>query len=190
MRIGLFGGSFNPAHEGHRLVAEQSLQRLRLDALWVLVTPGNPLKSHDDLRPLGERMAATKAIMAHPAITVTDIEAQLGFRYTYETVRFLRRRLFDRRLVWIMGADSMLHFHRWENWQEIAEGLPMAIYVRPGASRLAPTSRAARRYAHYRVAQEDASSLADRSPPAWVYLTGTSSTQSSTAIRNQRQTAT
>lgn len=131
MRIGLFGGSFNPPHEGHRLVALQALKRLRLDAVWLLVSPGNPLKDHDELAPLADRVAAARRLMAHPRLRVTGFEAAHGFSYTYETLRFLLAARPGVRFVWIMGADNLTQFHHWERWPAIARMMPMAIYVRP-----------------------------------------------------------
>lgn len=183
MRIGLFGGSFNPVHEGHVLVAEETLRRLELDALWVLVTPGNPLKNHGDLAPLADRVRAARAAMRHPAIRVTGFEAAHGFSYSWQTIRFLTQSLKDRRFVWIMGADNMVDFHRWERWRDIAAMVPMAVYVRPGSSRRAPVSRAATNLARYRVDEADAGRLASLPPPAWVYLHGLMSPLSSSAIR-------
>lgn len=183
MRIGLYGGSFNPVHGGHVLVAEQALRRLRLDALWVLVTPGNPLKDRTKLAPLATRVREARAAMDNKAIRVTGFEAARGFSYSYETVRHLKARLPGRRLVWIMGADNLAHFHRWERWRDIAAMVPMAIYVRPGATPSALASPAARALARYRIEESDAASLATRPPPAWVYLHGLASPLSSSAIR-------
>jgi nicotinate-nucleotide adenylyltransferase len=183
MRIGLFGGSFNPAHEGHRLVAEQTLQRLQLDALWVLVTPGNPLKDQSELSPLAERVEATRQVLDHPRIRVTGFEAAHGFTYSWQTVMFLKKTLKDRHFVWIMGADNLVNFHHWERWREIAAMLPIAVYVRPGSSRRATASLAATALAKYRVDEADAGRLAMLKPPAWVYLHGLTSALSSSAIR-------
>lgn len=183
MRIGLFGGSFNPAHEGHRLVAEQTLQRLQLDALWVLVTPGNPLKDQSELSPLAERVKATRQVLDHPRIRVTGFEAAHGFTYSWQTVMFLKKTLKDRHFVWIMGADNLVNFHHWERWREIAAMLPIAVYVRPGSSRRATASLAATALAKYRVDEADAGRLAMLKPPAWVYLHGLTSALSSSAIR-------
>jgi nicotinate-nucleotide adenylyltransferase len=188
MRIGLFGGSFNPAHEGHRLVALQCLRRLELDALWLLVSPGNPLKPLGDLAPLSERVRQARQIVAHPRIRVTGFEAEHGFRYTYDTLRFLNDTLPGRRFVWIMGADNMLGFHRWDRWQDIAGLMPIAVYVRPGSSRIAPSSRAALALNRYRLEESDAPRLADCEPPAWVYLHGLMSGLSSSDIRAGRHT--
>lgn len=187
MRIGLFGGSFNPIHQGHVLVMEETLRRLELDALWVLVTPGNPLKSHSELAPLPERVEAARAMIANPRIRVTGFEAEKGFRYTWQTVRFLARSLPDRHFVWIMGADSLADFHRWERWQDIAATLPIAVYARPGSSRRALASRVALALADRQIDQEDASILAGLEAPAWVYLHGRQSSLSSSAIRAARR---
>jgi len=183
MRIGLFGGSFNPPHDGHRLVARQTLIRLELDAVWWLVTPGNPLKDHGDLKPLGERIAAARAIIDHPRVHVTGFEAARGFTYSHATIAWLTRTLADRRFVWIMGADNLFGFHRWERWRQIARLVPMAVYVRPGSSRRAPFSHAATALARYRIEESDAPLLASLRPPAWVYLNGIMSELSSTALR-------
>lgn len=189
MRIGLFGGSFNPPHDGHRLVALQCLKRLQLDALWILVTPGNPLKDHRELAPLGERVAATREVMDHPRIAVTGFEAAHSFRYTYETVSFLTTTCEAVKFVWIMGADSLNDFDRWERWEQIAATLPIAVYARPGANFRATFSKAAVALRASRIPEEAAETLADRRPPAWVYLRGVMSAQSSTAIRASRKTA-
>ena len=187
MRIGLFGGSFNPIHEGHALVIEETMRRLALDALWVLVTPGNPLKNHDDLAPLTERVAAARTLLADPRVKVTGFEAAHGFTYSWQTIRFLTTALPDRRFVWIMGADNLVDFHRWERWRDIAAMVPMAIYVRPGSGRRAPISQAASALARWRIDEDDAGRLASLPPPAWVYLHGRQSPLSSSAIRARRQ---
>ncbi|MCW5720823.1 MAG: nicotinate-nucleotide adenylyltransferase [Devosia sp.] len=186
MRIGLFGGSFNPIHAGHILVMEQTLRRLALDALWVLVTPGNPLKSHGELAPLADRVAAARRAIGNPRIRVTGFEAARGFTYTWQTVRFLTTALPDRHFVWIMGADSLADFHRWERWEDIAGTIPLAVYVRPGAARSALASRAATALAHAQIDEEDAPLLARRPAPAWVFLRGRQSTLSSRAIRARK----
>jgi nicotinate-nucleotide adenylyltransferase len=188
MRIGLFGGSFNPPHEGHLLVAEEALRRLELDRVFVLVSPGNPLKNHRELAPLAERVTAARALIRHPGISVTGFEAEHGFAYSWQTLAYLRRTLADRKLVWIMGADNLVDFHHWERWRDIAQTMPICVYVRPGSERIATGSRAARALARFRLTEADAPTLPDRSPPAWVYLTGRSSAQSSSALRSKRRT--
>ncbi len=183
MRIGLFGGSFNPPHEGHRLVALQCLKRLRLDRVWVLVSPGNPLKDHANLAPLADRLAMTRKVMNDPRLDVTDFEAAHGFAYTYETVRYLTEAHPQTRFVWIMGADSLLNFDHWEHWREIARRVPMAVYARPGALFRATRAPAAVALEAARLPEDKAASLAESAPPAWVYLRGIMSAASSTAIR-------
>ncbi len=186
MRIGLFGGSFNPAHEGHRLVALQCLRRLALDRVWLLVSPGNPLKDHAELAPLADRVAATEALMDHPQLDVTGFEAAHDFRYTWQTLDWLVAAEPGVSFVWIMGADSLASFDRWERWQDIARTLPMAVYARPGTTLRATRSRAAVALARFRLPEDKAAVLAESPPPAWVYLRGIMSAQSSTAIRTAR----
>lgn len=183
MRIGLFGGSFNPPHEGHRLVALQCLKRLQLDKVWVLVSPGNPLKDHSVLAPLEERVDATVKLMDDARLAVTAFEAERGFAYSYETVRFLTASHPGSRFVWIMGADSLATFDRWERWEEIARLVPLAVYARPGVGLRATRSPAATALAASRLPEASAPALADAAPPAWVYLHGITSNASSTAIR-------
>ncbi len=186
MRIGLFGGSFNPAHEGHRLVAVQCLKRLALDRVWIMVSPGNPLKDHSELAPLADRIAATRQVMNHPQLDVTGFEAAHQFRYTYQTLDYLVASEPRVNFVWIMGADSLMGFDRWERWEEIARTMPLAVYARPGATFRATRSKAAIALEEYRLPEDKAAVLADSAPPAWVYLRGVMSTQSSTAIRKAR----
>jgi nicotinate-nucleotide adenylyltransferase len=182
-RIGLYGGSFNPPHAGHRHVALVALRRLALDTVWFLVTPGNPLKDHDGLAPLAERLAATRRVAAHPRLAVTGVEAELGCDLTYDTLRALTARLPGLRLVWIMGGDNLASFHRWHRWRDIAALAPMAIIDRPGSAHAALNAPAALALARFRVPEVEAPSLAGREPPAWVYLHGRRSALSSTALR-------
>lgn len=186
MRIGLFGGSFNPAHEGHRLVALQCLRRLRLDRVWLLVSPGNPLKDNDALPSLADRVRATRELMRHPDIEVTGFEAEHGFRYTYDTIRYLTESRRGTRFVWIMGADNLVQFDQWERWRDIANCIPIAVYARPGSTRRATASPAALTLRSRRIPEAEAETLAGREPPVWVYLHGVTSPQSSTAIRTRR----
>jgi nicotinate-nucleotide adenylyltransferase len=183
MRIGLFGGSFNPPHEGHRLVSQQVLTKLGLDAVWWLVSPGNPLKDNSNLAPLEQRVIAARELIDLPNVHATGFEAAHGFRYTYDTLHYLKNRLKGRHLVWIMGADNLAGFHHWERWRDIANLMPMAVYVRPGTSLKAPTSPAAIALSHRRIDESDARQLPFMQAPAWVYLRGLMSTLSSTQIR-------
>jgi len=183
MRIGLFGGSFNPPHEGHVLVSRIALARLRLDRLWWLVTPGNPLKETAGLAPLETRMSACRNLAAHPRIAVSGVEAEIQTRYTYDTLRFLCARCPGVRFVWIMGADNLLHFHRWRHWREIAQLVPMAVIDRPGATLNSGGSVSAQFFSRSRILEKDAGLLATMRPPALVYLHGRRTSQSSTALR-------
>lgn len=187
LRIGLFGGSFNPPHEGHLLVARTALTRLHLDRIWWLVTPGNPLKETAGLPSQAERMAACRALIGHdPRIVITGIEAAIGTRYTQETIAFLTRRAPGVRFVWLMGADNLASFHRWQKWREIAGMVPMAIIDRPGSTLRAVASPAGRLLARHRLPEREASRLAEAPPPAWVFLHGPRSDQSSTRLRRMK----
>ena len=143
MRIGLLGGSFNPPHEGHALVTRIALTRLGLDRVWWLVTPGNPLKSQADLAALKARVDAARRLVGGPRVAVTDIEAHIGARYTYDTLAWLTRRAPGVRFVWIMGADNLRQFHLWRHWRDIADLVPIAVVDRPGSTLRAMSSRAA-----------------------------------------------
>ena len=140
MRIGLFGGSFDPPHDGHRAVSLEALKRLGLDQVWWLVSPQNPLKPHAPA-DLGRRIAAARALANHPRIKVTGIEASLGTTYTADTLRKLQERLPGVRLVWMMGADNLASFHRWRDWQGIAADVPIAVFNRPGLALRRPCRR-------------------------------------------------
>ena len=186
MRIGLFGGSFNPPHEGHRRVSEYVLKRARLDRIWWLVTPGNPLKDHGELAPLDERIAACRAVARHPDIVVTALEARLAVRYTADTLANLTRLRPRAKFVWIMGADNLASFHRWQDWRRIAATVPIIVVDRPGSSLSLLSARAAIALARWRVAEEDVGRIADMTPPAWTFLHGPRLALSSTAIRAAR----
>ena len=182
-RIGLFGGSFNPIHDGHRLVAEQCLKRLGLDAVWLLVSPGNPLKDHSELSSLEARVEAARRMVAHPRIFATGLEAQRDFHFTVDTLEWLASVCPGVHFVWIMGADNLMQFDRWERWRDIAALMPIAVYARPGSTLRATASPAATALRQSRIPETEAESLALRTAPAWVYLHGMMSTQSSSAIR-------
>ncbi|MEI8394867.1 MAG: nicotinate-nucleotide adenylyltransferase [Rhodospirillaceae bacterium] len=183
-RIGLFGGSFNPAHDGHRAMSLFALQALHLDQVWWLVSPQNPLKSTCDMAPFSERMARARAIVHHPRLVVSDLEVQLGTRYTARTLAELRRRYPRTRFVWLMGADNLTQMPRWCHWQRIFGLMPVAAFNRAPYSLKAVAGRAARRFARHRVDPGRAGVLATLPPPAWVFLRNPEHPASATAIRS------
>lgn len=186
MRIGLFGGTFDPPHAAHRAACLLALHRLGLDRVWWLVTPGNPLKDTRGLAPLQERLAAARALAHHPRIDVTDLEARLGIHYTYETVSYLIRRCPGVHFVWIMGADNLRSFHRWQRWRGIAALAPIAVVDRLGPSLYATASAASSAFSRFRLPETAAKILPLCKPPAWIYLHGLKSPLSSTALRAAR----
>jgi len=186
MRVGIFGGTFDPPHEAHRAVCLIAMRRLNLDRVWWLVTPGNPLKDTRGLAPLAERLAKAHALAAHPRIAVSGIEATIDARYTFDTLQYLRARCRGVHLVWIMGADNLRSFHRWQNWRRITELVPLAVVDRLGPSLYATASIAGQALAYARIPEQAARSLARRRPPAWIYLHGLKSPLSSTALRLAR----
>lgn len=184
MRIGLLGGSFNPPHQAHRAISQFALKRLQLDRVWWLVTPGNPLKENGNLHELGERMQAARDVADDPRIEVSCLESVIRTRYTIDTINTLRRRFSGLRFVWIMGADNLAQFHRWQDWRRIAAQVPMAIIDRPPQSFRALASPAAKALTRYRLPENKAAMLADQPAPAWVFLTGLKLNLSSTGLRN------
>jgi len=189
-RIGLLGGSFNPPHAAHRLISHTALKRLGLDAVWWVVTPGNPLKSHNELAPLDERMALCRAMAKYdPRIKITAFEKDLPTTYTAGTLGFLMARFSHTRFVWLMGADNLATFHRWDQWRGIAGMMPIAVVDRPNW-RLASMASPAARYMSKSYVREDFSHvLPILEPPAWTFLSGPLSDLSSTAIRTQNRKA-
>ena len=185
MRIGLFGGSFDPPHAGHLMVAHLALRRLKLDQVWWLVSPHNPLKSASPSHSLAARIAGVRRLVDHPRFIVTDVEAAIGSRYTADTLAYLSTRMAGVRLVWIMGADNMVSFHRWRGWREIVGLAPIAVVDRPESSLPAIASPAAHAFARYRLREPAAASLARRWPPAWIFLHGPRIPVSSTILRRQ-----
>ena len=182
LRIGLLGGSFDPPHAGHAHITRIALRRMGLDRVWWLVSPGNPLKDRGPA-DLERRMAACRAVVRHPRVVVTDVESRLGVRFTADTLSQLMRIYPSARFVWLMGADNLTGFHRWEHWDWIMENVPIGVMARPGQQLRAGLAPAAQRYARWRVDPAAAASLPFRKPPAWSLLTGPMSAVSSTAIR-------
>jgi nicotinate-nucleotide adenylyltransferase len=189
LRIGLFGGTFDPPHAAHRAACLLAMHRLGLDRVWWMVTPGNPLKDTYGLAPLPERIAAAKALAAHPRIDVTGVEAEMHTRYTYDTVAKLIALCPGVRFVWIMGADNLRGFHRWQKWRAIADLVPIAVVDRVGPSLYANAGTAAQALSRFRIPESAARSLPRRKPPAWVFLHGLKSPLSSTALRAKRARA-
>ena len=187
MKVGLYGGSFNPAHDGHAHVAETAKRRLGLDRVIWLVSPQNPLKPKGETADLADRIAGAKALTRGPGMLVTGAETQLGSTYTIDTIRSLKARYPGVRFVWIMGADSLATFHRWKGWTQIMHEVPVAVVSRPWISLKSRFSPAALRFARYRLPSTGALSLPGRKPPAWVFLFGRFNFQSSSALRARRQ---
>ena len=185
MRIGLLGGSFNPPHAAHRAMSVFAMKRLGLDRVWWLVTPGNPLKDTRALPPLPERVAAARAAAHHPRILVTDLEAQLGTRYTIDLVRLLPRRFPQVRFVWLMGADILGEFPRWRAWREIFHRVPIAVIDRGGTKLGVLASPAAQAFRAARLPAREARRLPACKPPAWVFLHGMKLTLSSSELRRR-----
>ncbi|MCV0429580.1 MAG: nicotinate-nucleotide adenylyltransferase [Roseibium sp.] len=186
-RIGIFGGSFNPPHSGHRLVAATALKRLGLDQIWWFVTPGNPLKSHSDLAPLQNRMRMASALADHPRMKVTAYETVLGTPYTARTILALRSMRPATRFVWVMGADNLASFHKWQDWRAIIGSVPVAIVDRPGASLSVMSSPMAQAYEKYRLPEEVAGLLADMNAPVWTFLHTPLDRTSSTELRQNKK---
>ncbi len=189
MRIGLFGGSFDPPHAGHVQVSLVALRALKLDQVWWLVSPQTPLKAHSPTDGLSQRIAAARMLAIDPRIRVTGVEATLGTTYTAETIARLKPRLRGVHLVWMMGADNLATFHRWRDWQGIAAMVPIAIFNRPGTAFAALASPAARTLARYRREPRDAATLPGSRPPAWVFLPSPHVAISSTELRAARTRA-
>jgi nicotinate-nucleotide adenylyltransferase len=186
-RIGLLGGSFNPAHEGHRAISLEALRKLRLDQVWWLVSPQNPLKEVSGMAALDRRLASAQSVAAgHPRLVVTDLEQKLGTRYSIDTLRWLTRRR-RARFVWLIGADILLQLPQWRDWRRLVGLVPIAVVDREPYSYQALAGRMARRYAASRRPERDAPRLADAGPPAWVYLRLRRQRTSSTAIRQARK---
>jgi nicotinate-nucleotide adenylyltransferase len=185
MRIGLLGGSFDPPHMAHRAISLFAIKRLKLDRVWWLVTPGNPLKTDRIPHGLAERMEAARQVAHDPRIEVSCLESVIGTRYTAETIRYLCRRASGLHFVWIMGADNLAQFHRWHDWRVIASEVPIAVIDRPPQTFRALASPAAQALGRYRLPEIHAAGLAEQPTPAWVFLTGLKLYLSSTGLRNQ-----
>ena len=185
-RIGLLGGSFNPAHRGHLEISRTALERLGLDQVWWLVSPQNPLKPSHGMAPLGQRLSGARRLARDPRVRASALEGALGTVYTADTVTALARRFPRYRFVWLMGADNLVQISRWKDWETIFRTLPVAVFDRPSYSQRALAATAARRFAKRRLPEAAARSLAKRTPPAWVFVHQRLNSQSSTRIRAGR----
>ena len=181
--IGLLGGSFNPAHDGHRMISLIALKRLRLDEVWWLVSPQNPLKPVDGMAPFAQRLAAARQVADHRRIRVSDLELRLGTHYTRDTLKRLTARRRQHDFVWLMGADNLVQFPRWEGWKEIFNTVPIAVFDRPTYSFKALAGVAATRFGRCRIPERNASGLARRDAPSWVFLHSRLNPVSATEIR-------
>ncbi|MGE0652760.1 MAG: nicotinate-nucleotide adenylyltransferase [Alphaproteobacteria bacterium] len=186
-RIGLLGGSFNPAHGAHRQISLAALGRLGLDEVWWLVSPQNPLKPEAGMAPFATRLAGARAVARHPRIKATGIEARLGTRYTADTILALGRRFPSLNFVWLMGADNLIQIDQWQDWQRIFNAVPVAVFARPTYCFRALAAKAARRFARARLPESQGRSLAKHPPPAWVFVHGRLNPLSASAIRAARK---
>ncbi|HTQ71000.1 MAG TPA: nicotinate-nucleotide adenylyltransferase [Acidocella sp.] len=185
LKIGLLGGSFNPAHEGHLHVAQQAMRHLGLDQLWLMVSPGNPLKPAAGMAPLAERLASAGRIADGRRIIATDIESRLGTRYTCDTMRALQCRFPAAEFVWLMGADNLIQLPRWGRWLEIMRAMPMLVVPRPGATRRALAGHVAKRHQKHRLPARAGLCLAATKAPAWILLPVRENTASATELRRR-----
>lgn len=186
LRIGVMGGTFNPPHAGHAIVAETAVKRLGLDQLWWVVTPGNPLKANSALPDQDTRVAMCRRLARGPKMRVTSFETELATPYTAATLAFLTRRYPQTRFVWVMGADNLATFERWQHWRQIMRTMPIAVVDRPGWRLKALAGVAASAFARGRIPEQSARQLTDCKPPAWVFLTTRLSGLSSTQLRQKR----
>jgi nicotinate-nucleotide adenylyltransferase len=180
MVIGLLGGSFDPAHEGHVHITHEALKRMGLDRVWWLVTPGNPLKARQPA-PMAVRLAHARRMLHDPRVVVTDLEERLGTRFTADTIARLRAIYPGVTFVWLMGADNLAQFHRWDRWRDIMAMVPVGVLARPGSGLRARLSVAAQVFAGNRVGRGE--NLAGRKVPAWVFVNLPMNDASSSAIR-------
>lgn len=185
-RIGLLGGSFNPAHRGHREISLVALKALNLDAVWWLVSPGNPLKDKSTYRPYSDRMNDARKVADHDRIIVSNFEERRGLQYTIDTLSALIDDHPAVDFVWLMGADSLASFHQWKDWRKIAALIPIAVFNRPGDEKAAQDAQAAKELAAFQLREEDAGLLAGSEAPAWLFVSSTNNPLSSTEIRNRQ----
>ena len=186
MRIGLLGGSFNPAHDGHRHISLLALKHLHLDEVWWMVSPQNPLKSRDDMAPFEERLDGARRLARHPNIRVTDIEMRLDTRFTAETLEALKTCFPRVRFVWVMGADNLAQISRWNRWTKIFNLVPIAVFDRAPYSFDALAGKAAQAFSRFKLRPRDAHDLVERCPPAWIFFHTRLHPGSATHVRARR----
>ncbi|WP_246856461.1 nicotinate-nucleotide adenylyltransferase [Acetobacter vaccinii] len=184
-RIGLLGGSFNPAHAGHLAIARRALVQLRLDQVWLMVSPGNPLKPRRGMAPLAQRLQTARQLVDGRRVIATDIEARIGTRYTVDTLRCLKARFKNAHFVWLTGADGLVTLPRWKGWRGLVHTVAMAVFPRPGQNFAALNGAAGHYMARWRLPACQAGCLAMRRPPVWAFLPGAQNSISATAIRRQ-----
>ena len=182
-RIGLLGGSFNPAHGGHREISLAALTWLELDAVWWLVSPGNPLKDPDAYAPYEERLTRARRVADHHRIVVSDFERRKNLQYTMDTLDAIQTLGPDMGFVWLMGADSLATFHLWRDWKGMFARMPIAIFNRPGSEAAPVEAPAAREFSAFRVETEKAATILTADTPAWTFIAATNNPLSSTALR-------
>lgn len=182
MRVGLLGGSFDPAHAGHAHITREALRRFGLDRVWWLVSPGNPLKPHGPA-PMARRLEMARRVMSDPRVEITDLEARLGTRHTAALLGKLLPLYPGVRFVWLMGADNLAGFHKWDRWSQIMRNVPLGVLARPGCGMDARVSPAARAFSANRVPSHRARCLADMAAPAWCFVNIPMLAVSSTALR-------
>jgi nicotinate-nucleotide adenylyltransferase len=183
-RIGLLGGSFNPAHEGHLAISLEALKRLQLHEVWWLVAPQNPLKDTAETAPYDVRIAKARSLTRHPRLHVSDLEKRWHCTFTIDTIEALHLRLPDHNFVWLMGADAFAGLHHWKHWTRIVNAMPVAVINRPGFIHAACASHAAIHYAARRLPPRRAAGLLAVQPPCWTFLDIPLRPESSTAIRS------
>ncbi|QDH14356.1 nicotinate-nucleotide adenylyltransferase [Formicincola oecophyllae] len=187
-RIGLLGGSFNPAHGGHVQLAHEALKALRLDEVWLMVSPGNPLKvGHGDMAPFKQRLAWAQEVASPPRIRATDIEWKLGVRHTIRTLKRLKKLYPRTQFIWLMGADGLANFHKWKSWRQIADTVPIAVFNRPGADRRALQGRAATALRHRRCQPASLAMQPRQEKPGWTFISMQPNPISATALRRRQQ---
>ncbi|MGV8949738.1 MAG: nicotinate-nucleotide adenylyltransferase [Cypionkella sp.] len=180
MVIGLLGGSFDPAHEGHVHLTREAIARMGLDQVWWLVSPGNPLKARQPA-PMAERLARARAIMPDPKVVITDLEAKLGTRATIDTITKLKAIYPGVHFVWLMGSDNLVQFHKWNRWRDILRSVPVGVLARPGSGVAARMSVAARAFRAHQVDRGE--NLRNKAAPAWCFINMPMNAASSSAIR-------